>query len=309
MDLEMVLNELSFRVSATDNATARRRMNGLLQTIHEATRHGVKRSLHSVRDVFSLEIAPNYPVGRWLNDRQVDRDTRSFFRTLATHLSYIGDLPEYCFQEEQSKGLGFALLHDYLALSLDSEACWRTSYVEIEIRYLELDESDQLVTEFEQVTHASSPEHVEMHTGWINERSAILVRKGADIWDYRGDLYPSLQFCEVVGEQLKTLQPGDDRMKQVMKKLNLFEDYCKNWHAGPFDHHLIPCKITPESTETLETFGSMRTFRCPDGQYVVFNWHARLTPGAWRIHFHPMEGKRQLIIGYIGPHLPTVRFH
>lgn len=308
MDLEIVLNELSFRAPANDNETARQRMTGLLDTIREATHHGVKRSLHIDRDLPSLELAPDYPVARWLNDGQVNRDTRSFFRTLATHLSYIDDLPEYLYQEDQAKGLGFAFQHDHLAVSLDSEACWRSSYMEMEIRYLELDESDQLVSEFVQVKHACSPVHVGEHGDWIKERIRIPVRKGSDIWDHRDELYPGLQFCESVGEQLKDVLSGDSKLRPIMKKLSEFEDFCKNWRTGPFDNEAIPGKVTPESPETLEKYRKVRTFRCPHGQYVVFSWHARLTPGEWRIYFHPIEDKRQLIIGYIGPHLPTVRF-
>lgn len=308
MDLEIVLNELSFRSPANDDETGRQRMNGLLDTIREATRHGLKRSLHIDRDLPGLELAPGYPVARWLNDGQVNRDTRSFFRTLATHLPYIDDLPEYLYQEDQAKGLGFAFQHDHLAVSLDSEACWRSSHLELEIRYLELDEFDQLVSGLVQVKHACSLVHVREHSDWIKERTKIPVRKGLDIWDHRNELYPRLQFCESVGEQLKDVLSGDSKLRPIMKKLSEFEDFCKNWHSGPFDNEVIPGKVTTESPETLEKYGDIRTFRCPDGQYIVFSWHARITPGEWRIHFHPDEDKRQLIIGYIGRHLPTVRF-
>ena len=159
-----------------------------------------------------------------------------------------------------------------------------------------------------QVKHACSPVYVREHSDWIKERTWIPVRKGSDIWDHRNELYPRLQFCESVGEQLKDVLSGDSKLRPIMKKLSEFEDFCKNWNSGPFDNEVIPGKVTPESPETLEKYGNVRTFRCPDGQYMVFSWHARITPGEWRIHFHPVEDKRQLIIGYIGHHLPTVRF-
>jgi len=68
-------------------------------------------------------------------------------------------------------------------------------------------------------------------------------------------------------------------------------------------------KVSPESSMTLEMYGRERTFRCPDGQKRLFSWHLRLTPHAWRIHFYPDEQTKTLIIGYIGHHLPTVRYN
>lgn len=50
----------------------------------------------------------------------------------------------------------------------------------------------------------------------------------------------------------------------------------------------------------LEMFQEEHTFRCPGGEYRLFSWHARLTPGAWRIYFYPEETTRQVIIGHIG---------
>lgn len=228
MDLELVLNELSFRLPASDYETARQRMTGLLDTIRAAAHYGVKRSLHIVRDLHALELAPGYPVARWLNDGQVDRDSRTFFRTLATHLSYIEDLPEYLYQETEAKGLGFAFKHDHLALSLESETCWCSSYLEIEIRYLELDEFDQLVSDFAQVRHACTPEHVGEHDAWIKSRTRIPIHNGSDIWNNRNELYPSLQFCESVGGQLQDILPGDIRLKQIMKTLSELESFCQN---------------------------------------------------------------------------------
>ena len=36
-----------------------------------------------------------------------------------------------------------------------------------------------------------------------------------------------------------------------------------------------------------------------DGEKRLFSWHIRMTPGAWRLHFHPLKPTK-IIIGYIG---------
>ncbi|MCI0528399.1 MAG: hypothetical protein L0Y56_13245, partial [Nitrospira sp.] len=64
---------------------------------------------------------------------------------------------------------------------------------------------------------------------------------------------------------------------------------------------------SPESQATLQQFGRERTFRSPDGEERIFSWHVRLTPGSWRIYFFPEEAGK-MIVGYIGPHLPTVSY-
>src|SRR5579859_5192650 len=101
---------------------------------------------------------------------------------------------------------------------------------------------------------------------------------------------------------------GDPRLLSILKRLYELEDYCNGWQHGPFDHTKIN-KATPESPDTLEVYGSERTFLCYDGEFRVFSWHIRLTPGPWRIHFFPLPEEKKLIIGYIGHHLNTVKFH
>ncbi len=88
MDLEMALNELSLRSPADDISTARKWMSDLLSTISLATTHGVKKIIHVDRNLFNVPLAQDYPIVRWLNDSQIDKDTRRFFKTLTTKLSF-----------------------------------------------------------------------------------------------------------------------------------------------------------------------------------------------------------------------------
>ena len=132
------------------------------------------------------------------------------------------------------------------------------------------------------------------------------INSGADLWERKERIFPSLIFCDNVRKQLHALNEGDPLLKQFVNKLFELEVYCKNWIDGPFDPNLLPFKVTTESTATLEAYGDDRKFRCPDGEDRIFSWHARLTPHARRLHFFPSADTRQIIIGYIGPHLGTV---
>ena len=307
MDLEIVLNELSFRQLADNVVDARQRMSELLNTILDAVRRGVKGGFRVDEGMRYMELAPDYPIARWLNDGLVNKDLRSYFRSLATKISYIDGLPEYIHQEQRARGLGFAYQNDHLAISLDSEMVWQGSQVQVEVRYLELDENDELLTGFVQVRHACCPEHVEGHAGWIKARVKSEIRSGSDIWERRDGLYPHLQFCASVGKQLDVVLHGDRMLIPILRSLSELEQFCNAWiDSSPFNPKAISGNVSLESEATLKKFSQERTFRCPDGEYVLFNWHSKINLDKWRIHFHPLGDKRQIIIGYIGPHLPIV---
>jgi hypothetical protein len=57
-------------------------------------------------------------------------------------------------------------------------------------------------------------------------------------------------------------------------------------------------------------YADSRTFECPDGIRRVFEKHCSLTPGAWRLYFlaFPEKENGKILIGYIGPHLPTTEY-
>lgn len=57
----------------------------------------------------------------------------------------------------------------------------------------------------------------------------------------------------------------------------------------------------------LDKYLKERTFYCPDGKERLFERHVKLRFCNWRIHFFT-EQPGIVIIGYIGRHLPTVKY-
>jgi hypothetical protein len=127
---------------------------------------------------------------------------------------------------------------------------------------------------------------------------------GLALWQCREELFPHLQFCSSVEAQLQAVLHGSVMLKPTLDRLFLLEQFCQQWVDGPFNSQKVGCRVNPESEATLNKYERERIFCCPDGEYRRFEWHIKLTPHAWRIHFFPLEDKRQLIIGYIGQHLP-----
>ncbi|MBD1932032.1 MULTISPECIES: hypothetical protein [Cyanophyceae] len=315
MDLEMVLNELSLRTPAADIPTAQQLMSELIGTVRQATSSGVKRVLRTSDEINTIELAPGYPVARWRNDATVNREERSFFRTLtakapfwtdvAEEIKNDFDLSQVWHQGEEARGLGFAVVIDGLVVSLISEARWDCSRLELEIR--RLDENEELIDEPLEIIHASRSNHVQEHSNWINNRIRSTVVDGLELWNRKDELFPNLIFCEAVREQLQNLGAKHPMLHHVKNKLSEIEGYCKIWTDEAFGPKSLK-NVSVESPVTLQnpTYSKERMFLCPDGQKQVFSWHAKLSFG-WRIYFLPNE-QRRMIIGYVGCHLRTVKY-
>ncbi|KST66984.1 hypothetical protein [Mastigocoleus testarum] len=309
MDLEMVLNELSLKTPVGDRYEARQLMSQLIGTLRQATANGANRVLRTSDEIHSLELAPNYRISQWRNDPKVDREESRFFKTLVTKAPFWTDvfeefkdefdLSDIKHQGELVRGIGFALIIDALPISFNSEKRWNCCYLSLEI--IRIDANQEVVDETVKIVHASCHNHVLVHADWIKNRIRTEVTNGEQLWSRRQELFPSLEFCDDVSKQIQSLDTGKPMLTQVLKRLLELEEYCKTWKNGAFDSDALPSKVTPESESRLNQFKDKLTFECSDGKKRVFSLHARMTPGAWRLHFCTELGPGKIIIGYIGP--------
>jgi hypothetical protein len=309
--LEMVFNELSLQMAA-DIRTARSWMEAFIQAVNAATSHGVSRVIRTKNDILNITLAVDYPLLRWLNDQEVDIEMRRYIMVLTTKVPFWEDLPdlhdnvlahEFIFDGRKAEGLGVAYLLESLAVSLPSEESWNSALLILNAK--RISEDDQLEEKTIEVIHASCPSHVDEHIQWISEHLYSGVQDGPDLWNRRAELFPSLAFCEAVGERIQSLSPT--MLNPVVRCMSDLEAYCRGWSAGRFDSTQLARKATRESQATLNQYGTERNFLCPGGERRIFSWHVRLTPHSWRVYFDPEPRTRTMIIGYVGPHLPTAR--
>jgi hypothetical protein len=309
MTLDMVLNDLSL-TPAADVFIARSRMSGMVQTIKQASLYKIKGALRTQAGLKDVMLADGYPLYLWSCDRDVNPDERLFLLRLATKAPYWQDhatledrvrATEYWFGDQTAQGLGVAHILDTLAVSLASDPVWNAPQLTLLCERLS-DDIEIWRTE-EEIRHASTPDHVTLNAPWVQERLRRDIKIGHELWDRREELLPSLQFCDSVKPQLEGLI--SEMLPAVARHLFALDSYCSNWRAGGFNPKEIPLKISVESAPTLAQYGSERTFTCPDGINRLFNWHSKVGPGAFRIHFVPL-GPGELIIGYIGHHLRIV---
>lgn len=309
--MKMVLNELSLRHPAPDIPTARQWMSELIATIRAVKKQSSQSiSLEMQYDFHATQIAPNYPLRRWRNDHEVDREERRFIKALTTKFPFSKELTqpeiqdlennqgnyEYRCQGESAIGLGVAYLLDLLPVSLLSEPCWDCSRLTVEVTGI--DDDDETI-----IVHASRKAHVEEHANWIQSCTQVKVRDGIDLWQCKEDLFPHLQFCDAVEKQLQTLLANDPMLQSVKRRLWELENCSTNWTSGAFDFKTFLTNATPESDSRLKQFKTKLTVDCPDGESRLFSLHVSMTPGAWRLYFSTDLGPGQLIIGYIGPKL------
>ncbi|MCG8352730.1 MAG: hypothetical protein MI924_33620, partial [Chloroflexales bacterium] len=171
----------------------------------------------------------------------------------------------------------------------------------------------------EQIYHVGKTGYLGELSVWIQQRlqgeidqKLQPVQTGVELWEQCSTLYPSLEFCIDVQKQLQKHASQKDQIKTIRLRLLYLEQYSQQWRVsgGSFNNERLSGNASPESQETLQhpEYGPKRRFQCPDGQRRVFSWHLKLFNG-WRIHFYPDEERQTIIVGYIGPHLPTVKFH
>ncbi|OQY59097.1 MAG: hypothetical protein B6245_08455 [Desulfobacteraceae bacterium 4572_88] len=177
MDVEMVFNELSGQPPAANIHDAMKRMSIFIGTTVMATgRFRVKRVLRVEKVFLSMELAPGYPLSKWRNDKQVDREERRYFNNLKTKYPVLTDFEsselkeqyipsEYIYNGKTAHGLSIAYLLNALALSLNLDSKWDKSQWNSNQLFLQISQK-QSVT----VHHASHPAHVKANADWIREQ-------------------------------------------------------------------------------------------------------------------------------------------
>ncbi len=309
---DIVVNELSFRELAATQAEARSRMIAFVSLLGQARRAGFRGDIRIPLTFFSTELVAGYTVTNWISDPDSPREHRTYLLSQGTKSPFLINLPilqeifgisEFRFQGELAEGLGAAYLMDALGVSLQSQDRWRTSILTLDL--LQLDRSEELVSSNVNIPHASRPADLTEHAERLAAERYNSIKSGKQIWEKRNEFFPGLLFVQTVEQQLDGV---GFHLPHVLRRLIELEDNTASWKTGGFDPTGLSGNPRTESSKTLEEYGQERSFRCPDGTIQVFSWHVNL-PGGWRLHFFPVDAQRRIIIGYIGTHLPTVKFN
>jgi|GEM_PF-48769 len=233
MAVEMVLNDLSLLHPVSDRGTAKKLMTGLIEVLSTAVISGVK-TLRTQNNLYNLMLSPDYPVAAWSNDSQVEREERSFLRTLGTKTPLLAEitdptvkeekcLADFEYQGEPAHTLGIAYLLDALVISFYSEPKWNCDSLNLEIIRLEDRTNSEVVaaeltlkTSTERLIHASRREHI------LGHKTYIECRFRAESWHPQDEILPCYITADgksPLSEWLNSL--GDRRAKDfIQARLN-----------------------------------------------------------------------------------------
>ena len=252
-----------------------------------------------------MELAEGIPVRKWASRGRGKEEFRYIQRKrqrapYSTVLSEdrTGDL-QYFHQGRPAEGIGAAHLTDGLAASLPFTALWRTPRVMAE-RYMLHEEADGDLMETRDtvvVRHCAEPRHVDAHADWLVDADTAAFTRGAELWEARRDLFPSLDFLPQVEKDLRNLKPV--WVRPVLDRLVELQRAAASWNPRNEKTPAYRSKVTPES----DTRRHLCWFTDLDGEQRLFELHARFTPGAGRLHFRLVPETARITVACIGPKL------
>jgi hypothetical protein len=316
--MQMVLNELSFDFPATNIENGKRLFKDFIRVYLKGISSGVSPSIILETGFDNTILAPGYPVAKWRNDHDIDRELKRVYIRMNDKAEFFSNyfnesdlLSEFYYNNQSGKGLLIAAELDFLAISFLSDRLWNTNKIQGEYRKLEEEgENAELHCKEVCVYNVSSVEHVDHNSDWINKilaKAKTNLENSKELWKKRNEFFSELVFCESVKKQISEFSATSPEFKQIIKKLDLLNDYFVTWDGEIFERRKIP-NVDPESQETLNRYEEKHTFSPPDNEPLVFSWHIRFTGSskAGRIYFYPHAETGKCIIGHIGSKLPTV---
>jgi hypothetical protein len=300
LDLPVVLNELSYEEWRPDLREAAQVVREFAVALVEIRR---------LRACFLLAEEPiaNLRFGDvWLqqltSDASIRDELRAVFamanRSPYESLEGLGELAgiEGRVGDLSSMGLLVAHLMKSVALSFASSEHWNRPL--LELTTLEMDDDANVHEEKLDVPHVANAAHVAVHQGLISQFGFDRIKSGAQLWDARAELFPHVTFLAKVEEHLNGIGEGF-AFAQVYDRLLSLEAAISDWNSSGSSAPVWKSKVTPES----ETRRKLCEFVDDAGVSHCYEMHARYTPGAGRIHFRVIDGRRLIEVAYVGEKL------
>lgn len=318
--MEVIFNELSACCCYQTIFASREGMHQLIQVMREIVNLGIERTMRTTNDFMSRSLSPSYRIVDWFNDGSVDREQRRYIRSFATRSPFLeelfrieennkGEILEFQFNGEPSIGLGMAFLWDTVSVSLDGDKRFSIDPIILCMKSIIKNDDAKIFETQIEVCSITKIENVRIRDPWVRERVRREIRSGFGLWQRKESLLPNLIFCNNTYDQLRNIIGKEPYFPQILRHLFELNRYVSQWVSGSFS--LDSISWSEESSQTLihPKYGPLRRFLCPDGIQRTFSFHSKPTGGNIRIYFYPLQDSKIAYIGYIGDHLPTVKFN
>lgn len=308
--LEIVFNELSLNERVKSVAHSQAVFSNFLELADKVN----SLKIAPVRIRMSLDL-PNTSIGEdfytlkdWL--KSLKNEERQRYVGFLVQDPILSQNPYFSIGKNDVQGFGYAFNKNLGAISLSTNDVWNKDTYEIKSEFLS--DTEEIIEETVQVKHILIASGKINHEIWLKEQFVIKqlqiskdIDNISDIWKNRETLFPTLNFCAEVENQLNSFEStNDSSFKKAIRYLLNLENHMKEVRNGTKEFDQFPGDISNDGEATLKKFSEERTFLKPNGVNEVFTLHCKL--GNVRIYF--TRNGENLIVGYIGRHLPTVKF-
>ncbi|MDM5055070.1 hypothetical protein OB956_12425 [Aeromonas dhakensis] len=314
--MEQIFNELSANEAYSDIFHANAGITRMLELSITLEKIGFSRSLKVTADFSNLKIAPDLTFTQWAVDKtnNFDRDLQRRLLSAATSSPYIeeeisnkenecGKLFDFSHKGKNSLGLGLAYLWKEPTLSLDSNMDFSGPNVDINLDELK---DNVLSTTTVNVDTLTNKEQLDDFLKNFISSTLDEIKNGDELLEKAPSLFPFLLFGSGSQRSISNLHGKEQYFYELLRHLYELNDAIKNWRDGEFNPKNI--SWSSESKPTMDKYGSSREFHCVDEEKRLFTLHTKIYSANQRIYYFPILSDKVIHIGYIGPHLQTVKF-
>ncbi|WP_367394706.1 hypothetical protein [Cupriavidus sp. Agwp_2] len=319
---DIVFNDISIiNVNVPDHSAAQKAFEDFVCTvgslIDDDICNSIIRSSCCLQDVtICVNHNGTWNAADWFQDRNVDFDLRNLALTLDTKVpieeglilkdDQENELLSFNFNAGQANGpdcfpAGYCACIGDVLVSILTSPIWDTHQLQVCVTH-EIHEERNIV-----IDHASRASHSDLLRTLFNGRRLASVETAEDFKKSKETLFPNLRFSPDVDDQIDRLDKH--QLANAIAKLAKINETATNWSNNGTAVPDYRFQWSGESKPTMdnEAYRDARKFRMPEGELAIFENHVYFT-GRHRIHFVEDRKARDFVIGYIGDHLPTVRF-
>lgn len=319
-NIQCILNELSLSDQASDKERARAMMESFVDVLKGIEKNAVSPQIRLHTRLWQIELCPGYTVHNWSDDLAINKDKRIYFKIKVMKFPLLEELeksmPEDCLETDvlhenvSGKGLTVAYLTENPVISLNSNSKWVPSELDVLVRKLKNDGSAEInFLDVEgSLLNFSTDENLKLNIDKLIQLARDKFKSVEDFWNHKEKIFPKIEFAPSFKDDLNGIGFNNLLFDQIISSLSRLNDYCNNWSDGPCRICQDLPNVSGESASTMQQFGSERVFKDELGKDVTCEIHSRLTPGAVRLHFCPLESQKKIFVGYVGPKLSSVLY-
>lgn len=322
-----ILNEQSFQESPSREVFVER-MRGLKDVMARMREIGFAYVAVKSRGVYFRRCVCGMTLREWLFEKGVaspeERTLKEFFRAVISKTPVFEDAPDefagicdfdmffngrriYPNPDGEIPAFLVSLKNQLPTVALHTgEFSGKRDMV---VGVQELDEFGDLQMHDEALAVVSDVAGAESFRGQSVERIVRELTTGRAVIDVQSELWPDMSFSHEALEQLERFDVKSGLLVGALIKLYGAFTKCVKSRSRDIQREFGSRKslIMTESETVQNQFAETRTFHWSDGIRLCLP-HLRINL-QYRIHFLPDFDSGKLYVGYVGPHLPTGKFH